>query len=162
MRAFVADGRRFGRLEGSETVEPMAAQNTGKRGLGNGQDHADLGVGTALVAQFEDLGFERGRSLEGLLMRSRRVVVEALWKAGRSGALEPAADGLFADAESGGGGAERAAVGGEVGDHFGSRQRSQSGISVHVVRAGFDWGLSSSTTSLPGLSRADNLLKHDT
>ncbi len=90
------------------------------------------------------------------------MICEAGREALLSGASEPSAEGLFADAEGGGGSAERTAVGGEVGDHFGSRQGSERGISVHVVRAGFGLGLSRSTTSLPDRFRADNLLKHDT
>ena len=137
MVAFVADRGRFGRLERSETIQAVAAQNAGKGGFGNGQDHADLSVGTTLAAQLQDLSLQGRRSLEGLLMRSRRAVVEAGWEALRFCACEPAADRLFADAKGGGGGSQRAAVSGEVGDHFGSRQWGESGISVHVVRAGF-------------------------
>jgi len=140
--AFVAQRRRFWRLQGRESVEPMAAEHAGEGGFGHGQDHADLGIGTARAAQLEDLGFEGGRGLEGLLMRRRRAVGQALREALRFGSLHPAADSLFADPEGGGGGPERAAVGGEVRDHFGSRQWGQSGISVHVVRAEFGWGLS--------------------
>ena len=159
---FVADDGRFWRIEGSHAVEAVTEQDAGKGGLGDGQDHADLGVGTALAAQGEDLGFEIGRSLAGLAKRSRGTVGEALREALGFGAGEPSADGLFADAESGGCGAERGAEGGMMADHFSSRKRGESGISVHVVRAGWRWVESSSTTSLPDPIRADNLLKHDT
>ena len=78
------------------------------------------------------------------------------------GVPDPLADGLFADAESGGGGAQRGAEGAVLEDHFCSRQRSENGISVHVVRAAWRAVECSSTTSLPDPRRADNLLKHDT
>ena len=77
-RAFVADDRRFWRIEGGEAVEAMAAQDAGEGSLGDGQDHADLGVGTAFAAQGEDLGFELGRSFAGLAERDRGTILEAL------------------------------------------------------------------------------------
>jgi hypothetical protein len=58
--------------------------------------------------------------------------------------------------------AQREIVKGEMSDHFCSHYWGKSGISVHVVRAGFLEVEFSSTTSLPNLSRADNVLKHDT
>ena len=98
----------------------------------------------------------------GMLMRGGRTILQARGETGLAGAFEPAAEGLFADAESGGGGPEGAAVGSEVGDHFGSRQRGESGISVHSVRAGWRAAGRPATTSLHDPTRADNLLKHDT
>ena len=77
-RAFVADDRRFWRIEGGEAVEAMAAQDAGEGSLGDGQGHADLGVGTAFAAQGEDLGFELGRSFAGLAERDRGTILEAL------------------------------------------------------------------------------------
>ena len=143
-------------------MEPVAAQDAGEGGLGDGQDHLDLGVGTALAAQSEDLGFEIGTGLARLEQRSRRAVVEAQGKALLFGASEPAADGLFANAESGCGGPQGEAEFVVPESHLGSRQRGEFGISVHVVRAGRRWVECSSTTSLPNPFRADNLLKHDT
>src|ERR1700741_277434 len=55
---FIAEGRRFGRIEGREAVEMMAAQDARKGGLGDWEDHHDLSVGASLAAQGEDLGFE--------------------------------------------------------------------------------------------------------
>jgi hypothetical protein len=49
----------------------------------------------------------------------------------------------------------------KMSDHFGSQDGGESGISVHVVRAGRRWVECSSTTSLPNPIRADNVLKHD-
>ena len=69
------------------------------------------------------------------------MIFQARREALVAGATELATDGPFADAEGGGRGAEGAAVGGVIDDHFGSRQRGESGISVHLVRAGFGWGL---------------------
>jgi len=160
--AFVADDRRFRRLQRSEAMEAVAAQDAGEGGLGDGQDHADLGVGTAFAAQGEDLGFELGGSFAGLAERDRGTILEALGEALLPGACEPAPHGLFADAKSRGGDAAGEPEGGESGDHLGSRQRGQSGISVQVVRAGGRWVECASTTSLPNPCRADNLLKHDT
>jgi len=143
-------------------MEAMTAEHPGEGGFGNGQNHLDLGVGAARATQGEDLGFELGACFAGLVPRSRRAIGQALGEAGRLGASQPAANGLFADAVGRGSGAQ-----GEVElmmseRHLSSRQRSESGISVHVVRAGGRWVESSSTTSLPDPFRADNLLKHDT
>jgi len=82
------------------------------------------------------LGFEMGRSFAGLTQRPRGTILQALREAGLLGALEPFADGFFADAESGGGGTQRAAAGAMAANHFGSRERGQCGISVHSVRVG--------------------------
>jgi hypothetical protein len=78
------------------------------------------------------------------------------------GALEPLADGFFADTESGGGGAQRGAGGEVMGDHFSSRERGEGGISVHVGRGVWRAVECRSTTNLPDLFPADNVLKHDT
>ena len=134
--AFVAEDGRFWRFERGETMEAMSAENARKSGGGNGEDHADLGVGTALATQGEDLGFEIGGSFTGLMKRSGREVVETLWEAGEFGAGEPSADGLFADAEGRGGVAKGAAGLGVAQSHLCSRERGEGGISVHVVRAG--------------------------
>ena len=159
---FIAEGRRFGRIERREAVEMMATQDARKSGLGDWEDHHDLSVGASLAAQGEDLGFEPGRGLAGLMMRDRRTVDQASGKAAFFGASQPAADGLFADAESGGGSAQRAAELGMLKRHLRSPQRGQSGISVHIVRAGGRWVECSSTTILTDPFRADNVLKHDT
>ena len=74
--AFVADDRRLGRLQRSEAVEAVAAQDAGEGGLGDGQDHADLGIGTALAAEGEDLGFELRGGLAGLVPRGGGMVWE--------------------------------------------------------------------------------------
>lgn len=132
--AFVADDGRLGRVERSEAIETVALENAGESGFGDGKDHEDLGVGAALAAQCQDPGFELGAGLARLAPWDRGAIVEALGEAGVLSALEPLADGLFADAESGGGGAQGAAEGGMMEDHFSSHERGQSGISVHVVR----------------------------
>jgi len=159
--AFVADDGRFWRLQGSQSLEAVAAQDAGEGGLGDGQDHLNLSVRTTLAAQGQDLGFKLGGSLAWLEQRSRRTVVEAQGKALLFGASEPAADGLFANAESGCCGPQGEAELVVPESHLGSRQRGKFGISVHVVRAGRRWVECSSTTSLPDPFRADNLLKHD-
>jgi hypothetical protein len=160
--ALVADDGRLGRFERREPVEPVTTQDAGESGLGNWQHHHDLSIGTALPAQSEDVGFEIGRRPARLAKRDRRAVLEALREAGLPGASEPSADGLFADAKSGGGSAQGAAELEVLQCHLGSRERGERGISVHVVRAGGRWVECASTTSLPNPSRADNVLKHDT
>ena len=89
------------------------------------------------------------------------MVVQPLRKTGRGGASQPAADGLLTNRKQWLSRAERGrAVVGQ--SHLGSRQRGESGISVHVVRAGGREVECASTTSLPNPFRADNVLKHDT
>lgn len=100
--AFAAHDRRLGWFEGTEAVEAVAAQDTGERGLGDGQDQEDLGVGTALFAEGEDLGFELRGGLAWLMQRNGGAIFEALGEAGFLGALEPLADGLVGDGEGSG------------------------------------------------------------
>ena len=137
--AFVAQRRRFGRIERREAIEVMTAQDAGESGLGDGEDHHDLSVGASLAAQSEDLGFELGSGLAGLTMRDRRTIDQASGKAAFFGASQPAADGLFADAESKGGGAQGEVELRVLESHLGSGERSKSGISVHDVRGGRRW-----------------------
>jgi hypothetical protein len=132
--AFVTLGGRFGRCERREAVEVMAAQDAGESGLGDGQDHEDLGIGPALAAQGEDLGFELGAGLARLGKRPRGVIVQALGEAGLLGAFEPAPHGFLADAESAGGAAQGEAELRVLPSHLGASQRSESSISVHIVR----------------------------
>jgi len=108
--AFVADHGRPGRVEGSQAIETVALEDTGKGGLGDGKNHEDLSVGTALAAQGQDLFFERWGSFARLAQRHGGEIIEARREAGGVGAFEPLADGFFADAESGGGGAQRAVL----------------------------------------------------
>jgi hypothetical protein len=137
--AFVAQRRRFGRIERREAIEVMTAQDAGESGLGDWEDHHDLSVGASLAAQSEDLGFELGRGLAGLMMRHRRTIDQASGKAAFFGASQPAADGLFADPESDGSGAQGEAELRVLESHLGSGERSKSGISVHDVRAVWRW-----------------------
>ena len=68
--AFVAHNRRLGRIQRSQAVEAMALEDAGKGSFGNGKNHEDLSVGTALAAECEDLGFELWRSFTWLTQRS--------------------------------------------------------------------------------------------
>src|SRR5450432_3873931 len=104
--AFVADGGRFGRFQGREAVEMMAAQDAGKSGLGDGEHHPDLGIGAARAAQGEDRGFELRGSLAGLTPWSAGTVVKPCLEACFFGACDPFADRLLADTKSGGGGTQ--------------------------------------------------------
>ena len=137
--AFVAQRGRFGRFERREAIEVMTAQDAGESGLGDREDHHDLSIGASLAAESEDLGFELGRGLAGLMMRDRRTIDQASGKAAFFGPSQPAADGLFADAESDGGGAQGEAELRVLEGHLGSGERSKSGISVHVVRVEKRW-----------------------
>jgi hypothetical protein len=137
--AFVAPRRRFGRIERGEPIEVMTAQDAGEGGLGDGENHHDLSVGASLAAQSEDLGFELRSGFARLMMRHGRTVDQASGKAALFGASQPAADGLFADAESDGSGAQGEAELRVLESHLGPGERSKSGISVHVDRAQKRW-----------------------
>jgi hypothetical protein len=139
----------------------VAAQNAREGGLGDWQKREDLRVGAALTTQSEDAGFELATGFARLLVRDRRAILQAGRKAGLPGPSEPAADGSVADGVSECDAAAGEFLRGEKKSNFGSHQRGQSGISVHVVRAGLREVEFSSTTSLPDFSRADNVLKHD-
>ena len=119
--AFITQDRRLGRIEGCQAVEAMALEDAGKGSFGDGKNHEDLSVGTALTAESEDLGFEFWRSLARLAVWSGRMVWQAEWEALSSSASEPTADGFIADAEGSGGSAERAVELGMVPRHLGSR-----------------------------------------
>jgi hypothetical protein len=143
-------------------METVAAQDPGDGCLGDAQHGKDLGVGAALATQSEDACDEPGVSLAGLTPRDTREVVETGREVGLDGALQPAAQRTIGDVKSGGDGASREVLRNELSDHFGSHERSESGISVHVVRTAWRWVENGSTTSLRARSRADNVLKHDT
>jgi hypothetical protein len=104
--AFVAPGRRFGRFQSREAIEVMTAQDAGKSGLGEGQNHHDLSVGAALAAEREDLSFEFGADLARLGKRPRGTIGQALGEASLARAGEPAPNRFLADTESEGGGAQ--------------------------------------------------------
>src|SRR5450432_2738040 len=137
--AFVAQGGRFGRFERGEAIEVMTAQNARECGLGDRENHPDLSVGAALATQSEDLGFELGTGLAWLGKRPGGMIVQALGEAGLLGAGEPSTNGLLADAESDGRGAQGEAELRVLENHLGSGERSKSGISVHDVRAQKRW-----------------------
>ena len=139
MVAFVAPRWRFGRFQRREAIEVMTAQDARKSSLGDGQNHHNLGVGAALAAQSQDLGFELGADLARLGERPRGTIGQALGEPSLASPGEPAPDRLLADAESEGGGAQREVELGVLQSHLGSSERSQSGISVHVFRAGRRW-----------------------
>lgn len=65
--ALVTDDWGFGWFEGTEAVEAVTLEDAGKGGFGDGQDHEDLRVGTALAAEREDLSFELGRGFTWLM-----------------------------------------------------------------------------------------------
>ena len=80
--------------------------------------------------------FEMGRGLAGLAKRYGREFIEARREAGGLGTFEPLADGFIGDAESGGGGAQGVAASVVVVNQFGSHERGECSISVHVVHEG--------------------------
>ena len=132
--AFVTPRWCFGRIKRGESIEVMTAQDAGESGLRDRENHHDLGVGASLAAQSEDPGFELRGGLARLMMRHRRTIDQASGKAALFGASQPAADGLFADTESNGSGAQGEAKLRVLQSHLGPGERSKSGISVHVVR----------------------------
>ena len=160
--AFVTQDRRPGRIEGSQSIKAVAFKDAGKGSFRDGKNHEDLGVRTALATQNDDLGFELRRSLARLAKRSGGAIIEALRSAGELGTFEPLAHGLFADAEGGGGGAQRRSTSEVMTNQFSSHERSECGISVHVVPEEWRGVASRATTSLPDHRSADNVLKHDT
>lgn len=64
--AFITDDWRFWRLKRSQPIETVTFEDAGKGSFRDGQDHEDLGVGTALAAEGEDLGFQSRRSFARL------------------------------------------------------------------------------------------------
>jgi len=87
-------------------MEAVALEDAGKGSFRDGKNHADLSIGAALLAERQDLGFERGGSFAWLLMWSGGTIRQARWEVGGVGALEPLADGFFGDAEGFGSGAQ--------------------------------------------------------
>jgi hypothetical protein len=160
--ALVADHRRPGWVEGREAVETVTAEDAGESGFGDGEGQEDLGVGTALAAQGEDLCFEVGRGFARLDQGYRGVIFQARREALGLGALEPFADGFLGDGKGLGGGPERRAFREVMVDQFSSHERGESGISVHVGREVWQAAGNQSTTDLPEPVSADNVLKHDT
>lgn len=162
MVAFVADDGRFWRLQRREAIEMMAAQHAGESGFGDGQNHPDLGIGTTFAAQLHDPGFELRTGPARLVMRHAGAIGQAGRKPAFLGAGQPSSDSLLAHTKGRRGGAPRQVLRSKNKSHFGSHQRSECGISVHVVRGVWRWVWYSSTTSLHDRRSADNLLKHDT
>jgi len=160
--AFVAHNWRLRRIESSQAIEAMALEDAREGGFGDGKDHEDLSVGTALAAESQDLSFELGWSFAWLAQRPRGTIIQTLGGTGLLGALEPLADGFFTDAESCGSGAERGAASTMMLNQFSSHERSEYGISVHVVPEEWRGVASRATTILPDPQSADNVLKHDT
>jgi hypothetical protein len=137
MGALVALDGRLGEIESGEAMEAVASQNARDGSFGRMENGKDLSVGTALSAQGEDMSFEPGVGLARLTPRDRGTILELGGKALSASAREPAADGAFADVVGCGHLAQRETGGVKMGDHFGSHSGSESGISVHVVRAGW-------------------------
>ena len=93
--AFVTQDRRLGRIEGGQAIEAMTSEDAGKGSFGDGKNHEDLGVRTALAAEGEDLGFEFGRRLAWLTLRDGGTILQPLRRAGELGTFEPFADSFF-------------------------------------------------------------------
>ena len=138
MVAFVAPRWRFGRFQRREAIEVMTAQDARKSSLGDGQNHHNLGVGARWRRRARIWA-----SSWALILRGWERGLEDHWASagGTQPASpgEPAPDRLLGDAESEGGGAQREVELGVLQSHLGSSERSQSGISVHVFRAGRCW-----------------------
>ena len=93
--AFVTQDRRLGRIEGGQAIEAMTSEDAGKGSFGDGKNHEDLGVRTALAAEGEDLVFKLGRRLAWLTSRDGGVIFQTLRRAGKLGTFEPFADSFF-------------------------------------------------------------------
>ena len=114
----------------------MALEDAGQGSFRDGKDHEDLGVGTALAAEGQDLIFQMGRSFARLPERLGGMIFQARWEVGGGSASEPLADGFLGDGEGGGGGAQRVTCGLVELHQFSSHERGEFGISVHVVHEG--------------------------
>ena len=75
MGVFIAGDHRAW-IQSGEALEAVAAQNAGDGGLADGDHGEDLGVGAALTAQGDDVGFQFGFGSARLTMWDRRTVVE--------------------------------------------------------------------------------------
>jgi len=93
--AFVTPDRRLRRIEGGQAIEAMTSEDAGKGSFGDGKNHEDLRVRTALTAEREDLVFELWRGLAWLTPRDGGAVFQPLRRAGEEGTFEPFADGFF-------------------------------------------------------------------
>ena len=93
-----------------------------------------MGVGAALPAQGDDVCFEFRFGSAWLTLRDRRTVLKLCREIALLSAFKPATQRFFGDVIRRCNGALREVVGGEKGDHFGSHEGRESGISVHVVR----------------------------
>jgi hypothetical protein len=157
----IANDRRFGRFERGKTVEAVTPQDAGQRRFGNRQNHEDLSIGATLMTQMEDPGFKFWGGPARLTPRSGAMIGKTGRKAIALSSPEPSTDGLLRDMEKRSSGAEGKTFGSELLDHFGSHDRGEFGISVHVDR-GECLRVECLSTTLPNLFLADNLLKHDT
>jgi len=134
--AFVTDDGRFGRFEPTQAVEAVTLKDAGEGSFGDGENHEDLSIGTALTAEGEDLIFQVSGSLARLMAWDGGMIFQASWEVSNFSTSEPFADGLFTDAERVGGGAQGRATREVMLNQFGSHDASEYGISVHVVRVG--------------------------
>lgn len=98
--AFVAHDRRLGRIQSGEAIEAMTSEDAGKGSFGDGKNHEDLSVGTALATESEDLVFEMWWGLARLTQRYGGAIIQTLRRAGELGTFDPLADGFIGDAES--------------------------------------------------------------
>ena len=114
----------------------MTLEDAGKGSFGDGKNHEDLGVRTALAPEREDLIFQGGGGLPRLPLGHRGMILQAGWEVGGFSAREPLADGFIGDGEGGGCGAQRVACGLVELNQFSSHQWGEFGISVHVVHGG--------------------------
>jgi hypothetical protein len=135
--ALVALWRSLGAFERGEAMKAVLAQDAGDGGLGDVEDGEDLGVGPALTTQSKDVGDQAGTGAAGLAVRNRGEVLKLGGEALGASARLPPADGALADVVSRGDLAQGETGGVKISDHFGSHPWGESGISVHVVRAGW-------------------------
>jgi hypothetical protein len=130
----IADDWRRGRIECFQEVDTVAPEYSPDRGLGDGHQHDDLGIGAALPAQSHHVALELGGRAPRLTFRHTGVLAHPFDDPFDFDAVGPASDGLLADT-AGGCCLPQCQPLVEVAYHLSSTPRGELGISVHVVRA---------------------------
>ena len=113
----------------------MAAQHPREGGLGNRDEHQDLGIAAAIATQSQDLPLEVRWGATRLSDRNAGSIAEPFGVPGCTSALQPAANGSFAHSSGRWCGPRSEREGEDVPYLLRSTKRRQAGISAHAVRA---------------------------
>jgi len=133
--SFIADDRWRCRVEGFEQIQAMAFEDAPDGGLGDRDQHHDLGVRTALATPAQNVSFQSRRGASWLALGHAGTFEDALRDPFLADAGEPAADGFFTDTAGGCCPPQCQSLSLQIPDHLGSTSGGELGISVHVVRA---------------------------